>query len=79
MVQLFVCAAEHKKRHCVFLCPRNDPSRLLITLGASLTMCDTYHRNTPLHWAVYVRNSSAVSLLIKAGSDLSARNVQVCR
>ncbi|XP_070391018.1 palmitoyltransferase ZDHHC17 isoform X2 [Dermacentor albipictus] len=54
----------------------NDPSRLLITLGASLTMCDTYHRNTPLHWAVYVRNSSAVSLLIKAGSDLSARNAQ---
>uniref|UniRef100_A0A224Z5R8 Palmitoyltransferase n=1 Tax=Rhipicephalus zambeziensis TaxID=60191 RepID=A0A224Z5R8_9ACAR len=54
----------------------NDPCRLLITLGASLTMCDTYHRNTPLHWAVYVRNSSAVSLLIKAGSDLSARNAQ---
>ncbi|XP_075544044.1 palmitoyltransferase Hip14 isoform X2 [Dermacentor variabilis] len=54
----------------------NDPSRLLITLGASLTMCDTYHRNTPLHWAVYVRNSSAVSLLIKAGSDLFARNAQ---
>lgn len=53
-----------------------DPSRLLVTLGASLTMCDTYHRNTPLHWAVYVRNSSAVSLLIKAGSDLSARNAQ---
>ncbi|KAL1414068.1 hypothetical protein MTO96_000975 [Rhipicephalus appendiculatus] len=56
----------------------NDPCRLLVTLGASLTMCDTYHRNTPLHWAVYVRNSSAVSLLIKAGSDLSARNAQVC-
>uniref|UniRef100_A0A131YTZ0 Palmitoyltransferase n=1 Tax=Rhipicephalus appendiculatus TaxID=34631 RepID=A0A131YTZ0_RHIAP len=54
----------------------NDPCRLLVTLGASLTMCDTYHRNTPLHWAVYVRNSSAVSLLIKAGSDLSARNAQ---
>lgn len=54
----------------------NDPCRLLITLGASLTMCDTYHRNTPLHWAVYVRNSSAVSLLVKAGSELSARNAQ---
>lgn len=54
----------------------NDPSRLLVTLGASLTMSDTYHRNTPLHWAVYVRNSSAVSLLIKAGSDLYAKNAQ---
>ncbi|CAN7998292.1 unnamed protein product [Ixodes hexagonus] len=54
----------------------NDPARLLVTLGASLTMADTFHRNTPLHWAVYVRNSTAVSLLVRAGSDLFSKNSQ---
>ncbi|EEC04140.1 zinc finger protein, putative [Ixodes scapularis] len=54
----------------------NDPARLLVTLGASLTMADTFHRNTPLHWAVYVRNSTAVSLLVKAGSDVFSKNSQ---
>ncbi|XP_064480715.1 palmitoyltransferase ZDHHC17-like [Ornithodoros turicata] len=54
----------------------SDPTRLLITLGASLTMTDTFHRNTPLHWAVYVRNNNAVSLLVKAGSNLFAKNAQ---
>ncbi|KAG0424619.1 hypothetical protein HPB47_028175, partial [Ixodes persulcatus] len=54
----------------------NDPARLLVTLGASLTMADTFHRNTPLHWAVYVRNSTAVSLLVKAGSDIFSKNSQ---
>jgi len=52
----------------------NDPTRLLINLGASINLQDLKHRNTALHWAVYSRNSNAVSLLIKAGADLSIRN-----
>lgn len=47
---------------------------MLITLGASLNLFDQKHRNTPLHWAVYSRNSNAVSLLLNAGANAVARN-----
>lgn len=52
----------------------NDPTRLLITLGASLNLTDSKHKNTALHWAVYSRNSNAVSLLLKAGADINITN-----
>lgn len=52
----------------------NDPTRLLITLGASLNLTDGKHKNTALHWAVYSRNSNAVSLLLKAGADITIPN-----
>lgn len=52
----------------------NDPTRLLITLGASLNLTDSKHKNSALHWAVYSRNSNAVSLLLKAGADTNIRN-----
>ena len=52
----------------------NDPTRLLITLGSSLNLQDLKHKNTPLHWSVYSRNSNAVSLLINAGADLYLKN-----
>ena len=52
----------------------NDPTRLLITLGASLNVCDDKHRNTALHWAVYSRNSNAISLLVNNGASLFAVN-----
>jgi palmitoyltransferase len=52
----------------------NDPTRLLITLGASLNLSDHKHKNTALHWAVYSRNSNAVSLLLKAGADTTITN-----
>ncbi|GFQ94500.1 palmitoyltransferase ZDHHC17, partial [Trichonephila clavata] len=54
----------------------NDPTRLLLTLGASLTMVDHHHRNTPLHWAVFARNTSAVVLLLKAGASVDERNAE---
>ncbi|XP_013776131.2 palmitoyltransferase ZDHHC17-like [Limulus polyphemus] len=54
----------------------NDPTRLLLTMGASLTMTDRYHQNTPLHWAVFARNQNAVSLLLKAGANIFAKNAQ---
>ncbi|XP_054710028.1 LOW QUALITY PROTEIN: palmitoyltransferase ZDHHC17-like [Uloborus diversus] len=52
----------------------NDPTRLLLTLGASLTMVDHHHKNTPLHWAVFARNNNAISLLLKAGVSLDEKN-----
>lgn len=51
-----------------------DPTRLLISLGASLNLQDYQQRNTALHWAVWSRNSNAVSCLITAGADLTIRN-----
>ncbi|XP_023244281.1 palmitoyltransferase ZDHHC17-like [Centruroides sculpturatus] len=54
----------------------NDPTRLLLTLGASLSMSDRYHRNTSLHWAVYARNGVAVSLLLKQGANVFIKNGQ---
>lgn len=51
-----------------------DPTRLFITLGASLSLCDNRHRNTALHWAVFSRNGTAVSLLLKSGANVYAKN-----
>ncbi|KAG8180260.1 hypothetical protein JTE90_019541 [Oedothorax gibbosus] len=56
--------------------PTNDPTRLLLTLGASLTMVDLHHKNTPLHWAVFARNTNAVSLLVKAGASVDEKNAE---
>ncbi|XP_071035381.1 palmitoyltransferase ZDHHC17 [Parasteatoda tepidariorum] len=52
----------------------NDPTRLLMTLGASLTMIDLHHKNTPLHWAVFARNTNAANLLLKAGASVDEAN-----
>ena len=41
-----------------------DPTRLLITLGASKNLVDDIHGNTALHWAILSRNKVAVSILI---------------
>lgn len=51
----------------------SDPTRLLITLGASLNLTDR-NRNTALHWAVYYRNRTAFQLLIKAGANVFIEN-----
>jgi len=44
-----------------------DPTRLLITLGASLTMKDKVQGNTALHWALLGKSSSATTQLINKG------------
>lgn len=53
-----------------------DPSRLLITFGASVNMEDRFHHNTALHWAIMAKNHNAISLLMNAGADIEARNAQ---
>lgn len=41
-----------------------DPTRLLLTLGASPHPVDNSHGNTALHWAILARNATAISTLI---------------
>lgn len=51
-----------------------DPTRMLISLGASTAVQDNFHGNTALHWAIIARNSTAVSTLTTTGSNLGIRN-----
>lgn len=51
-----------------------DPTRLLMTLGASHKLTDYQHKNTALHWAVYAKNLTAITLLLEAGSDVDVHN-----
>lgn len=41
-----------------------DPTRLLLTLGASTRPADRSHGNTALHWAILARNTTAISTLL---------------
>ncbi|XP_018326776.1 palmitoyltransferase Hip14 isoform X2 [Agrilus planipennis] len=45
-----------------------DPTRLLLTLGASTSLVDNTQGNTALHWAILARNSTAISTLIVQGN-----------
>lgn len=42
-----------------------DPTRLLLTLGASTSMKDFNQANTALHWALLGKNQNAITLLVK--------------
>ncbi|GAB6024086.1 Palmitoyltransferase Hip14 [Chamberlinius hualienensis] len=53
-----------------------DPSRLLITLGASINIEDMFHGNTALHWAALAKNHVVVSLLVSSGAVIDAKNSQ---
>lgn len=53
-----------------------DPTRLLLTLGASVNCKDNLHGNTPLHWALISKNLQAISLLLaKNKVDLNECNL----
>ena len=46
-------------------------------LGASTSMRDNLHGNTPLHWALLAKNLQAVSQLVtKFNADINAVNLQ---
>jgi ankyrin repeat protein len=51
-----------------------DPTRLLLTLGASHKVTDSKQGNTALHWAVQAKNLTAVTLLLEAGADVDVKN-----
>lgn len=52
-----------------------DPTRLLLTLGSSHKIVDYKHKNTALHWAVYAKNLTAITLLLDAKADVEALNI----
>ena len=62
---------------CVCGASRMDPTRLLVTFGASPCLQDQLYGNTALHWAVTARNVTAVQTLLKAGADTAVTNKQV--
>lgn len=51
-----------------------DPTRLLLTMGASHKLCDYQHKNTALHWAVHAKNLTAITLLLDFGADVDVLN-----
>ncbi|CAG0914966.1 unnamed protein product [Notodromas monacha] len=51
-----------------------DPTRLLMTLGANVTLQDEVEGNTPLHWALLANNPVATTLLADKGAPLDVRN-----
>lgn len=51
-----------------------DPTRMLVTLGASTILQDNFHGNSALHWAIIARNSTAVTTLAINGANLGIRN-----
>ncbi|XP_042222045.1 palmitoyltransferase ZDHHC17-like [Homarus americanus] len=53
-----------------------DPTRLLLTFGASTSMADRLHGNTALHWAVIAKNHMAVSVLVNHGANVDIANAQ---
>jgi len=53
-----------------------DPVRLLVTLGSSLTMQDTQHGNTALHWAITAKNSTPTSILVNKQGNSGVMSVQ---
>lgn len=54
-----------------------DPTRLLLTFGASTTVQDKYQQNTALHWAILSKNHTAVTTLVMHGASLDISNAQV--
>lgn len=52
-----------------------DPTRLLLTLGASPNLTDSTQGNTALHWAILARNTSAIATLVLQVSNL----ILLCR
>lgn len=52
-----------------------DPTRLLLTLGASTGLTDNTQGNTALHWAILARNSTAITtLILQAQASLDIPN-----
>lgn len=52
-----------------------DPTRLLLTLGASHKLADSDQKNTALHWAVLGKNLTSITLLLDAGANVDIKNV----
>ncbi|XP_011501459.1 PREDICTED: palmitoyltransferase ZDHHC17 isoform X2 [Ceratosolen solmsi marchali] len=51
-----------------------DPTRLLLTLGASHSLTDNLYGNTALHWAIIAKNDTAIRTLVHYGASLDVPN-----
>lgn len=56
---------------------RFDPSRLLLTFGATINKADTAQNNTPLHWASKTGNTAVIKMLLDQSASMDALNGQV--
>lgn len=54
-----------------------DPTRLLLTFGASTNIADRLHGNTALHWAIQAKNHVAFGVLINHGASVDIANNMV--
>lgn len=54
-----------------------DPTRLLLTFGASLSKVDKVNGNSALHWACVSGNHVVIKLLLNKGADINALNLKV--
>lgn len=62
--------------HSVIKHSSSDPTRLLLKFGANTSTQEFQAGNTALHFAIFVKNRSAVSLLIAHGASLDVPNNQ---
>ena len=61
---------------CLRVTNSMDPTRLLLTMGASVSITDAGHGNSPLHWALLGKNAYAIQLLMdRPGVDFHAVNL----
>ena len=69
----------YRNWHIFFLVIANsvDPTRLLLTLGASPNIQDSHYKNTALHWAAATGNTAAVGSLLSANADTYIENARV--
>ncbi|XP_039257376.2 palmitoyltransferase ZDHHC17-like [Styela clava] len=51
-----------------------DPTRMLLSMHASVNFQDEHQHNTPLHYACMSQNSNVLMALVNAGADLEAKN-----
>lgn len=57
--------------------PALDPTRVLLTLGASTGIADISHGNTALHWAILARNITAINtLILHANANMEIPNLR---
>lgn len=61
---------------CAYKVLSLDPTRLLLTFGASTTIQDNIYGNTALHWAIISKNHTAISTLVTHGANLEIPNAQ---
>ncbi|MCP4651916.1 MAG: hypothetical protein GY858_00830 [Candidatus Omnitrophica bacterium] len=73
MESLFTVVQYSDRKRLFF---RQDPLRLLVTLGADLNLRDGVYGNSALHWAALQGNHSSLSLLLKLGACVAVENKQ---